>query len=371
MRYKSDDLGLALYNDDKSKVTLSGVQPGTFLVVQNSSRAKAIDITGKTEVKASEYFGMNDFAGCKIWLEKTEDRITYATLAQDAPGDKVAIVDTTFYSNLEEDVTVSKNKYSISKDNAVLDTNGFTLEFNANWSIIALNYNQSFTIKGSGNKDKPDLVIGQLWVNSGNEEVDKNKGLFMYDVYLKNSHEWYDTLLYSPCHLYIENCKIDTVPKYGEGKKKQNAIFINNNGGEGIAEFHGENIIIGDIKVGAYATETGYESLKFVDGSLKKVITYDDDLYGIENNTLSTIKLPSNWEWAEPNKTIIVENWEPITTIKEQARFNIPQDHYDYSDNKGYDKDNNCINKGLKLFDLKACSYFIIKQISFICLCPD
>lgn len=358
-----------MYNDDKSKVTLSGVQPGTFLVVQNSSRAKAIDITGKTEVKASEYFGMNDFAGCKIWLEKTEDRITYATLAQDAPGDKVAIVDTTFYSNLEEainasspenpaimlkDVTVSKNKYSISKDNAVLDTNGFTLEFNANWSIIALNYNQSFTIKGSGNKDKPDLVIGQLWVNSGNEEVDKNKGLFMYDVYLKNSHEWYDTLLYSPCHLYIENCKIDTVPKYGEVKKKQNAIFINNNGGEGIAEFHGENIIIGDIKVGAYATETGYESLKFVDGSLKKVITYDDDLYGIENNTLSTIKLPSNWEWAEPNKTIIVENWEPITTIKEQARFNIPQDHYDYSDNKGYDKDNNCINKEIYITVLKA-----------------
>lgn len=378
LRYKSDDLGLALYNDDKSKVTLSGVQPGAFLVVQNNTVAKAIDITGKTEVKASE-LDLTDFANCKVWLEKTtEDRITYATFASNPQEGAVAIVGTTYYNNLEDainasspenpaimlkDVTETSNGYSIKKDNAVLETNGFTLEFNAKWSIIGINFNQTFTIKGSGDKDKPDLIIGQLWVNSGNEEVDKNKGLFLYDVYLKNSHEWYDTLLFSPCHLYIKNCKIDTVPKYGENKKKQNAIFINNNGGEGIAEFHGENTIIGDIKVGAYATETGYESLQFVDGNLKKVITYDDDLYGVENNTLSTIELPSNWEWVEPNKTIVVENWEPITTIKEQARFNIPQDHYDYSDNKGYDKDYNCINKEIYITVLKANEWLMYPSI--------
>ena len=367
-----------MYNDDKSKVTLSGVQPGTFLVVQNNTVAKAIDITGKTEVKASE-LDLTDFANCKVWLEKTtEDRITYATFASNPQEGAVAIVGTTYYNNLEDainasspenpaimlkDVIETSNGYSIKKDNAVLETNGFTLEFNAKWSIIGINFNQTFTIKGSGDKDKPDLVIGQLWVNSGNEEVDKNKGLFLYDVYLKNSHEWYDTLLFSPCHLYMENCKIDTVPKYGENKKKQNAIFINNNGGEGIAEFHGENTIIGDIKVGAYATETGYESLQFVDGNLKKVITYDDDLYGVENNTLSTIELPSNWEWVEPNKTIVVENWEPITTIKEQARFNIPQDHYDYSDNKGYDKDYNCINKEIYITVLKANEWLMYPSI--------
>ena len=369
LRYKSDDLGLALYNDDKSKVTLSGVQPGTFLVVQNSSRAKVKQITNETTVSASD-MGVDTFANCKVWLEKTtEDRITHATLAQDAPGDKVAIVDTTFYSNLEEainasspenpaimlkDVTETSNGYSIKKDNAVLETNGFTLEFNAKWSIIGINFNQTFTIKGSGDKDKPDLVIGQLWVNSGNEEVDKNKGLFLYDVYLKNSHEWYDTLLFSPCHLYIENCKIDTVPKYGENKKKQNAIYIRNNGGEGVAEFYGENILVGDIKVGVDATETVYGSLKFIDGSLKKEILFFPDLYGVENSILSTIELPSNWEWVEPNKAIFVENWEPITTIKEQARFNIPQDQYDYSGNDGYDKDNNCINKQVYITVLKA-----------------
>ena len=368
LRYKSDDLGLALYNNDKSKVTLSGVQPGTFLVVQNRTRAKAIDITDKTEFKASE-LGLIDFANCKIWLEKTTDRITYATFASNPQEGAVAIVGTTYYNNLEDainasspenpaimlkDVTETSNGYSIKKDNAVLETNGFTLEFNANWSIIGINFNQTFTIKGSGDKDKPDLVIGQLWVNSGNEEVDKNKGLFLYDVYLKNSHEWYDTLLFSPCHLYIENCKIDTVPKYGENKKKQNAIYIRNNGGGGIAEFYGENILVGDILVAANATETIYGSLQFVDGSLKKEIPFIQTLYGVENNTLSTIELPSNWEWVEPNKAIFVENWEPITTIKEQARFNIPQDQYDYSGNDGYDKDNNCINKQVYITVLKA-----------------
>ena len=262
-----------------------------------------------------------------------------------------------------KDVTETSNGYSIKKDNAVLETNGFTLEFNANWSIIGINFNQTFTIKGSGDKDKPDLVIGQLWVNSGNEEVDKNKGLFLYDVYLKNSHEWYDTLLFSPCHLYIENCKIDTVPKYGENKKKQNAIYIRNNGGEGVAEFYGENILVGDIKVGVNATETVYGSLKFIDGSLKKEILFFPDLYGVENSILSTIELPSNWEWVEPNKAIIVENWEPITTIKEQARFNIPQDQYDYSGNDGYDKDNNCINKQVYITVLKANEWVMYPDI--------
>ena len=198
LRFKSGDLGLALYNNDKSKVTLSGVQPGTFLVVQNNTVAKAIDITGKTEVKASE-LDLTDFANCKVWLEKTtEDRITYATFASNPQEGAVAIVGTTYYNNLEDainasspenpaimlkDVTETSNGYSIKKDNAVLETNGFTLEFNAKWSIIGINFNQTFTIKGSGDKDKPDLVIGQLWVNSGNEEVDKNKGLFLYNVY--------------------------------------------------------------------------------------------------------------------------------------------------------------------------------------------
>ena len=378
LRFKSGDLGLALYNNDKSKVTLSGVQPGTFLVVQNNTVAKAIDITGKTEVKASE-LDLTDFANCKVWLEKTtEDRITYATFASNPQEGAAAIVGTTYYNNLEDainasspenpaimlkDVTETSNGYSIKKDNAVLETNGFTLEFNAKWSIIGINFNQTFTIKGSGDKDKPDLVIGQLWVNSGNEEVDKNKGLFLYNVYLKNSHEWYDTLLFSTCHLYIENCKIDTVPKYGENKKKQNAIYIRNNGGEGVAEFYGGNILVGDIKVGVDATETVYGSLKFIDGSLKKEILFFPDLYGVENSILSTIELPSNWEWVEPNKAIFVENWEPITTIKEQARFNIPQDQYDYSGNDGYDKDNNCINKQVYITVLKANEWVMYPDI--------
>ena len=347
--------------------------------MQNSAGAKAKQITNETTVSASE-MGVDTFANCKVWLETTNssERKTYATLAESVSKDALAIVGDTYYNNLEtainasspenpaimlKDVTVGSNHYNISKDNAVLETNGFTLDFNTVSSYIKLEFNQSFTIKGSGNKDKPDLVIGQLWVDSGYEEVDKNKGLFLYDVYLKNSHEWYDVLLYSPCHLYIENCKIDTVPKYGENKKKQNAIFIDNKGGEGIAEFHGKNILVGDIKVGVDATETGYESLEFVDGSLKKEIKSSLHLYGVENNTLSTIELPNNWEWVEPNKAIVVENWESITRINEQARFNIPDDQYDYSDNEGYDEDNNCINKQVQILVLKANEWLMYPSI--------
>ena len=379
LRYKSDTLGSALISYDGSNVALTNVPNGTYLVVQNSTGAKAKQITNETTVSASE-MGVDTFENCKVWLETTNagERKTYATLAESVSKDAVARVGDTYYNNLEtainasspenpaimlKDVTETSNGYDIDKDNAVLDTNGYTLEFKADWSIITLNFNQSFTIKGSGNKDKPDLVIGQLWVNPGNEEVDKNKGLFLYDVYLKNSHDWYDTLLFSPCHLYIENCKIDTVPKYGENEKKQNAIYIRNNGGEGIAELYGENILVGDILVAADATETIYGILQFVDGSLKKEIPFIQTLYGVENNTLSTIELPNNWEWVEPNKTIVVKNWEPITHIKEQARFNIPQDQYDYSGNDGYDKDNNCVNKQVYITVLKANEWVIYPYI--------
>ena len=183
LRYKSDTLGSALISYDGSSVALTDVQNGTYLVVQNSAGAKAKQIANETTVSASD-MGVDTFANCKVWLEITDtsERKTYATLAESVSKDAVARVGDTYYNNLEtainasspenpaimlKDVTVGNNRYTISKDNAVLDTNGYTLDFNTVSSYITLDFNQSFTIKGSGNKDKPDLVIGQLWVNPG------------------------------------------------------------------------------------------------------------------------------------------------------------------------------------------------------------
>lgn len=79
----SKNLGLAVISYDDSKVILTDVPNGTYLVAQNSNGAYAKQITNETEVSAS---GMNldSFANCKIWLETTDtaNRITYAALAE-------------------------------------------------------------------------------------------------------------------------------------------------------------------------------------------------------------------------------------------------------------------------------------------------
>lgn len=79
----SKNLGSAVISYDESKVILTDVPNGTYLVAQNSNGAYAKQITNETEVSAS---GMNldNFVNCKIWLETTDtaNRITYAALAE-------------------------------------------------------------------------------------------------------------------------------------------------------------------------------------------------------------------------------------------------------------------------------------------------
>ena len=79
----SKNLGSDVISYDDSKVILTDVPNGTYLVAQNSKGAYAKQITNETEVSAS---GMNldSFANCKIWLETTDtaNRITYAALAE-------------------------------------------------------------------------------------------------------------------------------------------------------------------------------------------------------------------------------------------------------------------------------------------------
>ena len=89
----SKNLGSAVISYDESKVILTDVQNGTYLVAQNSNGAYAKQITNETEVSAS---GMNldNFANCKIWLETTDtaNRITYAALAEKEQETAVNIV---------------------------------------------------------------------------------------------------------------------------------------------------------------------------------------------------------------------------------------------------------------------------------------
>ena len=89
----SKNLGSAVISYDESKVILTDVPNGTYLVAQNSNGAYAKQIMNETEVSAS---GMNldNFANCKIWLETTDtaNRITYAALAEKEQETAVNIV---------------------------------------------------------------------------------------------------------------------------------------------------------------------------------------------------------------------------------------------------------------------------------------
>ena len=89
----SKNLGSAVVSYDDSKVILTDVPNGTYLVAQNSNGAYAKQITNETEVSASG-MDLDNFTNCKIWLETTDtaNRITYAALAEKEQETAVNIV---------------------------------------------------------------------------------------------------------------------------------------------------------------------------------------------------------------------------------------------------------------------------------------
>lgn len=115
LRYKSENLGSVLASYDKSKVTLTNVPNGTYLVVQNSSEAKAKQITNETELSATD-MGLDSFANCKVWLETTDttNRMTYATLATEEQGYNVNIT-------ASEGLTVSNGVQGVGQGSAIID----------------------------------------------------------------------------------------------------------------------------------------------------------------------------------------------------------------------------------------------------------
>ncbi|MGN8914067.1 hypothetical protein [Anaerofustis butyriciformans] len=64
-------------------VSISGItNDNTYLVVQNSEGALAKKVSNNDLLFASKISdSLASFANCKVWLETTSDRITYANLA--------------------------------------------------------------------------------------------------------------------------------------------------------------------------------------------------------------------------------------------------------------------------------------------------
>lgn len=153
----SKNLGSALVSYDKSKVTLTNVPSNTYLIVQNSSGAKAKQITNETEVSASK-MGLDNFANCKVWLETTDttNRMTYATLATEGYNVNITASD---------GLTVSNGVQGVAQGSAITDitvevTDGHYLPNGYENSIQGLNglnvkdvTQNGFTITGTPTSD--------------------------------------------------------------------------------------------------------------------------------------------------------------------------------------------------------------------------
>lgn len=81
------NLGSAQVSFDKQKINYKDVPAGTYLVVQESFKAKAKKVNGTGEVLVQD-MGFNSFENCNVWLETTDstERMTYATLASVEQG---------------------------------------------------------------------------------------------------------------------------------------------------------------------------------------------------------------------------------------------------------------------------------------------
>lgn len=159
LRHSGKDLGSALVSYDKSKVTLTDVPKGTYLVVQNSNGAKAKQITNETEVSASN-MGLDSFANCKVWLETTNsnERMTYATLATEEQGYDINIA-------ASDGLTVTNGVQGVGQGSAITDitvevANGYYLPDGYTDTIQGLNglnvkdvTQNGFTITGTPTSD--------------------------------------------------------------------------------------------------------------------------------------------------------------------------------------------------------------------------
>ena len=86
-------MGIATISQSKESITITGVtNENTYLVIQNKDGAWSKKVSDNDLVFASE---MNDtlssFENCKVWLETTEDRITYASEATQGSGYNVKV----------------------------------------------------------------------------------------------------------------------------------------------------------------------------------------------------------------------------------------------------------------------------------------
>ena len=153
LRHQSKaDIGTATISQSKGSIAVTDVtNENTYLVVQNSNGAWAKKVSSNDLVFAGDMdSSLTSFENCKIWLETTSDRITYAEEATQGSGHNVK-------ANVGDNLTV---------------TGGNILQTNVSGNITEI------TIKVNDGYYLPDDYISNLQgqLNNGLSVTQKDNG---------------------------------------------------------------------------------------------------------------------------------------------------------------------------------------------------
>ena len=157
LRHQSQaDIGTATISQSKGSIAVTDVtNENTYLVVQNSNGAWAKKVSSNDLVFAGGMdSSLTSFENCKIWLETTSDRITYAEEATQGSGHNVK-------ANVGDNLTV---------------TGGNILQTNVSGNITEI------TIKVNDGYYLPDDYISNLQgqLNNGLSVTQKDNGFTIY-----------------------------------------------------------------------------------------------------------------------------------------------------------------------------------------------
>ncbi|MDE6952972.1 MAG: DUF5011 domain-containing protein, partial [Erysipelotrichales bacterium] len=339
LRYNTDSIGSAVVLFDRSKVELTNVPTGTYLVAQNSDGAWSKKINDETFISA-DTMGLDSFKNCKVWLEtsNSSENMTYATMATEEQGYTVNIVDNTGLTIVLDNGVQEVEKGTDIQDIIVQANDGYYLPDNYSDTVvlpsglsIVQNENE-ITISGiptndvditlpaatvKPKSDTPEVEIGKtstaIIVNATNYKTDFGK-----IEYKLNNGQWEedDTILIN----LTPNTEYTLSIRYT---------------GQGIYRMSDEKI----VKV-----------ITLKDGNEVIVVPVNLAIDYKENLKLSGVILPSGWTWVEP-ETYLNAGKETY-----KARFDTTnlEAEYDFAGVQGYNAQTHYVERGIEVNVLKG-----------------
>lgn len=173
LRYASDSLGTAEISYDKTSVNFSDVPEGAYLVVQDGTGAYAKAVSGTGSVTASD-MNVQSFENCTVWLEKTTDRMSYATLATQGTIPAVTYLDE------------NGNEQTLEEPYTTIDRDNVSTEWTTGWYVVDGDVTIDSRVTATGNVKLVLKDGANLTVNGG---IDVSGTLNNFTVYAQSTGE--------------------------------------------------------------------------------------------------------------------------------------------------------------------------------------